>query len=100
MALVEAGIIGMTVGGVRDFGRQKGQVEGYRSSEFKVEFLQKLKIEVVVESDRLKDNSNTWPMWHRPAQSATTRCSEAPLNPWYKLEPMLAKERIFETEKT
>ena len=49
VALVEAGIIGMTVSEVRGFGRQKGQVERYRGSEFTVEFLQKLKIEVVVE---------------------------------------------------
>ena len=46
---MEAGIIGMTVTEVRGFGRQKGQVERYRGSEFTVEFLQKLKIEVVVE---------------------------------------------------
>ena len=55
VALVEAGIIGMTVSEVRGFGRQKGQVERYRGSEFTVEFLQKLKIEVVVESNRVDD---------------------------------------------
>ena len=54
-ALVEAGIIGMTVSEVRGFGRQKGQVERYRGSEFTVEFLQKLKIEVVVESNRVDE---------------------------------------------
>ena len=55
VALVEAGIIGMTVSEVRGFGRQKGQVERDRGSEFTVEFLQKLKIEVVVESNRVDD---------------------------------------------
>ena len=55
VALVEAGIIGMTVSEVRGFGRQKGQVELYRGSEFTVEFLQKLKIEVVVEDDRVEE---------------------------------------------
>ena len=55
VALVEAGIIGMTVSEVRGFGRQKGQVERYRGSEFTVEFLQELKIEVVVEDDRVDD---------------------------------------------
>ena len=55
MALVNAGIVGMTVTEVRGFGRQKGQVERYRGSEFTVEFLQKLKIEVVVEGDRVED---------------------------------------------
>jgi nitrogen regulatory protein P-II 1 len=50
-ALVNAGIIGMTVTEVRGFGRQKGQTERYRGSEYTVEFLQKLKVEVVVEDD-------------------------------------------------
>ena len=43
LALVNAGIVGMTVSEVRGFGRQKGQVERYRGSEFTVEFLQKLR---------------------------------------------------------
>ena len=53
LALVNAGIVGMTVSEVRGFGRQKGQVERYRGSEFTVEFLQKLKVEVVIDDDRL-----------------------------------------------
>ena len=55
LALVKAGIIGMTVSEVRGFGRQKGQVERYRGSEFTVEFLQKLKVEIVV-ADENVDN--------------------------------------------
>jgi nitrogen regulatory protein P-II 2 len=54
LALVNAGIVGMTVSEVRGFGRQKGQVERYRGSEFTVEFLQKLKLEVVVDDDRVE----------------------------------------------
>ena len=53
IALVNAGIVGMTVNEVRGFGRQKGQVERYRGSEFTVEFLQKLKVEVVVENEKV-----------------------------------------------
>lgn len=53
MALVNAGIIGMTVSEVRGFGRQKGQVERYRGSEFTVEFLQKLKLEIVVDDSQV-----------------------------------------------
>tara|TARA_Y100001978_G_scaffold118719_1_gene105843 strand:- start:2571 stop:2909 length:339 start_codon:yes stop_codon:yes gene_type:complete len=53
VALVNAGIIGMTVSEVRGFGRQKGQVERYRGSEFTVEFLQKLKVEVVVDDNKV-----------------------------------------------
>ncbi len=51
IALVNAGIVGMTVSEVRGFGRQKGQTERYRGSEYTVEFLQKLKIEIVVEEE-------------------------------------------------
>ena len=53
IALVNSGIVGMTVSEVRGFGRQKGQVERYRGSEFTVEFLQKLKGEVVVEDEKV-----------------------------------------------
>ena len=53
VALVNAGIVGMTVSEVRGFGRQKGQVERYRGSEFTVEFLQKLKVEVVVDNKKV-----------------------------------------------
>jgi len=42
IALVSAGIIGMTVSEVRGFGRQKEQTERYRGSEYTVEFLQKI----------------------------------------------------------
>ena len=54
LALVNAGIVGMTVSEVRGFGRQKGQVERYRGSEFTVEFLQKLKVEVVVSDENVQ----------------------------------------------
>jgi nitrogen regulatory protein P-II 1 len=53
-ALQEAGIVGMTVTEVKGFGRQKGQSEVYRGTEYKVEFLPKLKVEVAVE-DALVD---------------------------------------------
>ena len=53
IALVNSGIVGMTVSEVRGFGRQKGQVERYTGSEFTVEFLQKLKVEVVVEDEKV-----------------------------------------------
>lgn len=53
IALVNAGIVGMTVSEVRGFGRQKGQTERYRGSEYTVEFLQKLKIELIVEDEQV-----------------------------------------------
>jgi len=54
IGLVNAGVVGMTVSEVRGFGRQKGQTERYRGSEYTVEFLQKLKIEIVIEDDQVE----------------------------------------------
>ncbi|MEM6502142.1 MAG: P-II family nitrogen regulator [Cyanobacteria bacterium P01_C01_bin.89] len=53
IALVNAGVVGMTVSEVRGFGRQKGQTERYRGSEYTVEFLQKLKVEVVIDDENV-----------------------------------------------
>ncbi|MGD1951426.1 MAG: P-II family nitrogen regulator [Leptolyngbyaceae cyanobacterium] len=53
IALVNAGVVGMTVSEVRGFGRQKGQTERYRGSEYTVEFLLKLKVEIVVDDDQV-----------------------------------------------
>lgn len=50
-ALSDMGIQGMTVTEVKGFGRQKGHTEIYRGSEYTVDFLPKIKIEVVVEDD-------------------------------------------------
>jgi nitrogen regulatory protein P-II 1 len=53
-ALNERGIAGMTVTEVRGFGRQKGHTEVYRGTEYTVDFVPKVKIEVVVDSGALK----------------------------------------------
>ncbi len=50
-ALQDVGIVGMTVSEVKGFGRQKGHTETYRGSEYKVDFLPKVKIEVAVPDD-------------------------------------------------
>ena len=50
-ALVEAGIEGMTVSEVKGYGRQQGHSELYRGAEYVVEFIPKIKIEIVVSSD-------------------------------------------------
>jgi nitrogen regulatory protein P-II 1 len=47
-ALQEAGVVGMTVSEVKGFGRQKGHTETYRGTEYQVDFLPKLKVEVVL----------------------------------------------------
>jgi len=52
-ALVEEGVRGMTISEVRGYGRQKGHTETYRGSEYRIEFIPKIKIEVVVEESKV-----------------------------------------------
>lgn len=56
-ALVEAGIEGMTVSEVKGYGRQQGHSELYRGAEYVVEFIPKIKIEIVVSSDEYADTA-------------------------------------------
>jgi nitrogen regulatory protein PII len=51
-ALADAGIVGLTVTDVRGAGRQKGQIERYRGSEYSMDLIQKVKLEVAVEDDQ------------------------------------------------
>ncbi|MEG3639103.1 P-II family nitrogen regulator [Magnetococcus sp. PR-3] len=53
-ALAEVGIQGITVSEVRGFGRQKGHTELYRGAEYVVDFLPKLKVEVVLTDDQVE----------------------------------------------
>jgi nitrogen regulatory protein P-II 1 len=55
-ALAEIGVEGMTVTEVKGFGRQKGHTEIYRGSEYTVDFLPKIKVEIVV-ADSLLDSA-------------------------------------------
>ncbi|HIE59608.1 MAG TPA: P-II family nitrogen regulator [Persephonella sp.] len=50
-ALTEIGVYGMTVSEVKGFGKQKGHTELYRGAEYVIDFLPKLKIEVVVDDE-------------------------------------------------
>lgn len=54
-ALGEIGIEGMTVTEVKGFGRQKGHTEIYRGSEYTVDFLPKIKIELVIPDEKSED---------------------------------------------
>ena len=53
-ALAEVGIEGMTVSEVKGFGRQKGHTEIYRGSEYTVDFLPKIKLDIVVGDDNVE----------------------------------------------
>ena len=52
-SLTAAGIQGVTVSEVKGFGRQKGQTERYRGSEYRIDFLPKVKLEVVVDDEQV-----------------------------------------------
>ncbi len=53
-ALTEQGVSGMTITEVRGFGRQKGHTEIYRGTEYSVDFVPKVKLEVVVDDSKLQ----------------------------------------------
>jgi len=53
-ALSDAGVAGLTVSEAKGFGRQKGHTEHYRGAEYQVDFLPKIKVEVVVSDDQLE----------------------------------------------
>ena len=57
-ALAEVGVEGMTVSEVKGFGRQKGHTEIYRGSEYTVDFLPKIKIDVVVADSLVEAAAN------------------------------------------
>jgi nitrogen regulatory protein P-II 1 len=57
-ALTDNGVVGMTVGEVRGFGRQRGHKEQYRGAEYTVDFMPKLKLEVVVDDADLEKAIN------------------------------------------
>jgi nitrogen regulatory protein PII len=50
-ALQEVGVAGMTISEVQGYGRQKGHTETYRGTEYQIEFIPKIKIEVVISED-------------------------------------------------
>jgi nitrogen regulatory protein PII len=54
-ALANVGVVGLTVTDVRGAGRQKGQVERYRGSEYSIDLLSKMKIEVAVLDDQCEE---------------------------------------------
>jgi len=58
-ALAEIGVEGMTVTEVKGFGRQKGHTEIYRGSEYTVDFLPKVKLEIAVNSDLVAKTIDT-----------------------------------------
>lgn len=65
-ALTELGVQGLTVSEVKGFGRQKGQTEIYRGAEYQIEFVPKIRVDVVIEDndvgrvlETIRDVANT-----------------------------------------
>lgn len=54
-ALTEIGVTGMTVSEVRGFGRQKGHTELYRGAEYQIDFIPKVKVEIVVADEQVNE---------------------------------------------
>jgi len=54
-ALVDAGIEGLTISEVKGYGRQKGHTELYRGAEYNIDFLPKIKIEIVLSDEKLEN---------------------------------------------
>jgi len=95
-ALTELGVIGMTVTEVRGFGRQKGHTELYRGSEYTIDFLPKVKIELVVpdalvdkvvaavaaaaRTGSIGDGKSSSSPWARPSASAPAKRANPPSN--------------------
>jgi len=58
-ALSEHGVAGMTITEVRGFGRQKGHTETYRGTEYAVDFVPKVKVEIAVNDDKVQSAVDT-----------------------------------------
>lgn len=59
LALVKEGIGGMTVVKVSGFGRQKGQTERYKGSEYSIDIIDKIKIEIIISDDKVNKITET-----------------------------------------
>ena len=96
-ALSEIGVSGLTVTEVKGFGRQKGHTELYRGAEYVVDFLPKVKVEVVV-PDKLRTRRSTPSSKRRaPARSATARSSSPPSSRSSASAPARPTKRRYES---
>jgi len=78
-ALAEVGVTGLTVTEVKGFGRQKGHTELYRGAEYVVDFLPKVKVEVVVKTDDVDRCIEATARSSSPRSSKW--CASAPVRP-------------------
>ena len=79
-ALREAGVHGLSVSELQGYGRQGGKSETFRGSEYTVDFVPKVKLEVVVPPPTSTRSSTSSPRRPAPARSATARSGACPLD--------------------
>ena len=72
-ALRVAGVLGLTVSEIQGYGRQGGKTEAFRGSEYKVEFVPKVMIEVLVDTAAVDKVIDSSPRAPAPARSVTAR---------------------------
>jgi hypothetical protein len=85
-----SGVTGLTVTEVKGFGRQKGHTELYRGAEYVVDFLPKIKIEIVVADETVERRSRRSSRRRAPARSATARFSFRRWNRWSASAPAIS----------
>ena len=86
-ALAEQGVTGLTVTEVKGFGRQKGHTELYRGAEYVVDFLPKVKVEVVVASADVERCVRRWCALHAPEKSVMARYLLRRWSAWFGFAP-------------
>ncbi|MFO0670502.1 MAG: P-II family nitrogen regulator [Polyangiaceae bacterium] len=97
-ALSEVGVQGMTVTEVKGFGRTGGKKEVYRGSAYVVDFVPKVKVEVVVPDELVQECWTPSRRARRPAASATERSSSPRSKKPSASEPANAAETLSEKE--
>lgn len=94
-ALAEVGITGMTVSEVKGFGRQKGHTELYRGAEYMVDFLPKVKLEIVVTDDVANSCVDTIIETAQTGRLAMVKSSSPTLSVWYVFVPVKRMKMQF-----
>lgn len=94
-ALVKQGVQGMTITEVKGFGRQKGHTELYRGSEYHVDFIPKIKIEIAVADDQVEKTIQTIIKAARTGKIGDGKIMVLPMEQSYRIRTGEAGEEIL-----
>ena len=92
-ALSKLGIAGMTVSEVKGFGRQKGHTEVYRGSEYTVDFLPQIKLEIVVDAAQLEEAAKAIIGAAKTGKMMSVISTQSRKNPRMKTMPMIKNNK-------